>query len=227
MTPVRDRTAWLQGGDAVCLQPPALVHRTWRLVLLAPPGVDKDTQTALLSRALGVCHLSIDQVFRAAQGLAAAPGSALARAQACMERGQPVSDDIVLGLIRERSHCLQCSGGFILDGIPRTARQAQAIDRLLAAKHQKLDAVISYEFPTAGQTEAGAARLKAHAADIAPLTAHYRAMGLFVSVDISGPPENVFAHTLDALAELVLPPRPARPSPSLSSSSLAASSVQR
>jgi adenylate kinase len=197
------------------------------LVLLGPPGVGKGTQAELLCRALGACHLSIDDVFRAAQGLVVAPGSAMARAHACMERGEPVSDDVVLGLIRERSRCLHCSCGFVLDGFPRTARQAQALDRLLAAEHQKLDAVISYELSAADQPGAVKARLEAHAADIAPLTAHYRAMGLFVTVNAVGRPEDVFAHTLDALAELVLPAKPPRPSPSLSSSSLAASSSNR
>ena len=149
MTPVRDRTAWLQGGDAVCLQPPPIVHRTWRLVLLGPPGVGKGTQADLLSRALGACALSTGDVFRAAKGKSAAPGTAMARAHACMERGELVPDGIVLDLVRERCRCLHCNGGFMLDGFPRTERQARAIDELLAAEHLSLDAVISYELPAA------------------------------------------------------------------------------
>lgn len=147
MTPVRDRTAWLQGGDAFCLQPPPAVHRTWRLILLGPPGVGKGTQAELLSRALGACALSTGEVFRAARSQVPAPGSAMARAQACMERGELVPDEIVLALIRERCRCLHCRGGFMLDGFPRTLRQAQAIDALLDAEHVGLDAVISYELP--------------------------------------------------------------------------------
>lgn len=149
MTPTRDRTAWLQGGDAVCLQPPPVVHRTWRLVLLGPPGVGKGTQAELLSRALGACPLSTGDVFRAAKGRELEPGSAMARAHAAMKRGGLVSDEIVLSLIAERCRCLHCKGGFMLDGFPRTAPQAQAIDELLAHEDLALDAVISYELPAA------------------------------------------------------------------------------
>ena len=147
MTPVRDRTAWLQGGDAVCLQPPPLVHRTWRLVLLGPPGVGKGTQAELLSRALGACPLSTGDVFRAARGKVAGPGSTMAEAQDYMQRGELVPDATVLALISERGRCLHCRGGFMLDGFPRTLPQAQAIDALLATEHLRLDAVLSYELP--------------------------------------------------------------------------------
>ena len=147
MTPIHDRTAWLQGGDAVCLQPPALVQRPWRLVLLGPPGVGKGTQAASLSRALGACPLSIGDVFRAAHGQQAEPRTPMALARECMERGELVPDEIVLGLIRDRGRCLHCQGGFMLDGFPRTLPQARAIDGLLAAEHLQLDAVLSYELP--------------------------------------------------------------------------------
>jgi adenylate kinase len=115
--------------------------------LLGPPGVGKGTQADLLSRSLGACPLSTGEVFRAARGKDVKPGSAMARAQACMERGELVSDEIVLGLIRERCRCLHCNGGFMLDGFPRTEAQAQAIDALLATEHLALDAVLSYEVP--------------------------------------------------------------------------------
>ena len=149
MTPTRDRTAWLNGGDAVCLQPPPAVHRTWRLILLGPPGAGKGTQAELLGRALGACPLSTGDVFRAAKDKAAQPGSAMARAHACMERGELVSDEIVLSLISERCRCLHCRGGFMLDGFPRTEAQAHAIDELLTHEQLALDAVISYELPEA------------------------------------------------------------------------------
>lgn len=150
MTPARERTAWRQGGDAVCLPPPNPVQRTWRLVLLGPPGVGKDTQVRLLSRAFGACQLSTGEVFRAARGTKAEPHSAMALAQACIvEHGELIANEIVLGLIRERSHCLHCRGGFMLNDFPRTLSQAQAIDGLLAAEHLQLDAVISYELPDA------------------------------------------------------------------------------
>jgi len=149
MTPQRDRTAWLQGGSAVCLQPPTVVQRAWRLVLLGPPGAGKGTQAEFLSRSLGACPLSTGDVFRAARGHAAAPGSAMATAQKQMERGDLVTDETVLALIGERGRCLHCSGGFMLDGFPRTLAQAHAIDALLAREKIALDGVISYEMPEA------------------------------------------------------------------------------
>lgn len=143
----RDRTAWLQGGEAVCLQPPQKVQRAWHLILLGPPGVGKGTQAELLSNALGACALSTGDVFRAAKGRIAAPGTAMAAAQEQMKRGELVTDEIVLGIIRERDQCLHCAGGFMLDGFPRTVAQALALDRLLAAEAIEMDAVISYELP--------------------------------------------------------------------------------
>ena len=147
MTAIRDRTAWLQGGDAVCLQPPPEVHRTWRLILLGPPGAGKGTQAERLSRVLGACPLSTGDVFRAARGHVLQPGSALAEAQRHMERGQLVPDETVLGIIRERNRCLHCKGGFMLDGFPRTLAQARALDGFLATEKLKLDVVVSYEVP--------------------------------------------------------------------------------
>ncbi len=148
MTVLRDRTAWLQGGKALCLQPPPVVGRTWRLVLLGPPGVGKGTQAQLLSNALGACPLSTGDIFRAARTYENAPGSAMAVAQARMDRGELVPDDVVLGVIVQRQRCLRCHGGFMLDGFPRTLTQAVSLDGLLERHRLGLDAVISYELPT-------------------------------------------------------------------------------
>jgi adenylate kinase len=68
-------------------------------------------------------------------------------AQACMKRGELVSDETVLAIVAERSKCLRCSGGFLLDGFPRTIAQAEALHNLLAAQNLALDAVLSYELP--------------------------------------------------------------------------------
>ena len=149
MIQVRDRTAWLLGGDTVCLQPPAAVYRSWRLVLLGPPGAGRGTQASLLSRHLGTCQLSTDDIFRAARTCSAPPGSPMAEAQAYLDRGALVPDEVVLALIGERGRCLRCRGGFLLDGFPRTLRQARAIDGLLAREFLRLDAVISYELAPA------------------------------------------------------------------------------
>lgn len=145
---VRDRTAWLQGGAACCQQPPPAVVRTWRLVLIGPPGVGKGTQAELLSQTLGACPLSTGDIFRHAHAHPHPAGSAMAEAWDYMQRGELVPDATVLGIIAERSRCLHCGGGFMLDGFPRTQAQAVGLDALLAREQIRLDAVICYSLPT-------------------------------------------------------------------------------
>jgi adenylate kinase len=120
--------------------------RPYRLVLLGPPGVGKGTQAELLTQALGTCHLSTGDVFRAAQ-CGTEPTPALKAALEAMRRGELVSDAVVVSLVRERSRCLRCRGGFLLDGFPRTVIQAEALDALLVDQGVALDAVLSYELP--------------------------------------------------------------------------------
>jgi adenylate kinase len=123
-------------------------QRTWRLVLLGPPGSGKGTQAALLAEHLGACPLSTGAVFRAAQSLPVRDQSpALQEALAHMRRGELVPDETVMCLVRERLACLRCSGGFLLDGCPRTLAQAVSLDRLLAEQRMTLDAVLRYELP--------------------------------------------------------------------------------
>ena len=148
MSVPRGRSAWFQGGDARCeILPPARDH-PYRLVLQGPPGVGKGTQAALLSEALGTCHLSTGDVFRAAR-CQDQPSPALRAAQEAMRRGELVSDDLVIAMVRERAGCLRCRGGFLLDGFPRTSAQAEALDALLAERGVALDAVLCYELPLA------------------------------------------------------------------------------
>jgi adenylate kinase len=121
--------------------------RPHRLVLFGPPGVGKGTQAELLTRALGTCHLSTGDVFRAA-ACAGEQSPAVKEALDAMRRGELVSDALVVALVRERARCLSCRGGFLLDGFPRTVAQAEALDVLLAEQGVSLDAVLDYELPT-------------------------------------------------------------------------------
>lgn len=159
MAALRDRSAWLQGGNALCLQPPPEAWRTWRLVLLGPPGVGKGTQAHLLSSALGACPLSTGDIFRAAHSYESPPGTAMGEARARIDRGELVPDDVVLGLIRDRRKCLRCRGGFMLDGFPRTMPQAISLDAMLAADRVELDAVLNYEIPVEQLEERVSGRL--------------------------------------------------------------------
>ena len=108
------------------------------IILLGPPGAGKGTQARLLVDGRGMVQLSTGDMLRDAK----ASGSVMGRRVAeVMDRGQLVSDEIVIGLIEER---LKAGGsaGFIFDGFPRTLAQADALARLLERIGQRLAAVI-------------------------------------------------------------------------------------
>lgn len=148
MNAKNDRAAWIKAGTAQCSVPALPRDRPPRLVLLGAPGVGKGTQAELLCDGLGVCQLSTGDVFRAAKGSCETERSpALNEAVEFMRRGELVPDATVLNLIRERGHCLRCRGGILLDGFPRTAPQAEALDAILAGEQLRLDAVLNYTLP--------------------------------------------------------------------------------
>ncbi len=150
MSAKTDRAAWIKGPDACCSPPPKNQANPRRFVLLGAPGAGKGTQAELLSARLGCCQLSTGDVFRAAKSVAAHERSpALNAALDAMQRGELVTDETVLAIVRERSTCLMCGGGFLLDGFPRTVPQAEALAQLLERERIKLDGVISYELPLA------------------------------------------------------------------------------
>lgn len=144
-----DRTAWLKGGTAVCAMPPRKpLGKAWRIVLLGAPGIGKGTQADLLCERLGTCHLSTGDVFRTAKCLTEQEQtSSMKEALKFMRQGALVPDETVLGLIRDRLRCLNCSGGFLLDGFPRTVAQAEALEKILAAENINLTGVFNYELP--------------------------------------------------------------------------------
>lgn len=145
---MNDRATWIKGPAARCSVPPKTQLRHHHFVLLGAPGAGKGTQAELLSARLGVCQLSTGDIFRAAKSIPACERSAAINlALDAMNRGELVTDETVLDVIRERTACLRCEGGFLLDGFPRTVVQAEALTQLLAQEHIELDAVLSYELP--------------------------------------------------------------------------------
>jgi adenylate kinase len=112
------------------------------LILLGPPGAGKGTQARMLEERFGLVQLSTGDLLRAA---VAAGTEAGRQAKAVMEAGGLVGDDIVLAVLKDRMAQPDVARGVILDGFPRTAVQAEALDRLLAATGQQVDAVVSME----------------------------------------------------------------------------------
>lgn len=148
MSTSTNRAAWIQGPAAKCDITPEGALLPWRLILLGAPGVGKGTQADLLHRRLRACHLSTGDVFRAAGSQSECDQSpAMKEALAFMRRGELVPDSTVWEMVRERSGCLHCRGGFILDGFPRTLAQAQALQELMERESLKATAVVNYELP--------------------------------------------------------------------------------
>jgi len=147
MTPTaNNRAAWLQGPSAKCEAVPE-IENPYRLVLLGAPGVGKGTQADLLRQSLRACHLSTGDVFRAASKSQCELSPAMKVALEYMKRGDLVPDTTVWEMVRERSGCLHCGGGFILDGFPRTVSQAESLRRLMLEEKLSLSAVVNYELP--------------------------------------------------------------------------------
>jgi adenylate kinase len=135
------------------------VAHPWRLVLLGAPGVGKGTQADLLNQRLGACHLSTGDVLRAASFSGCAVTPAMTSMLSYMNRGELVPDVTVWEMVRERSGCLACNGGFILDGFPRTLTQARSLKEFMDGENLSLDAVLNYELPLAEIVERLSGRL--------------------------------------------------------------------
>ena len=183
---------------------PRLVAKglTMNLILIGPPGAGKGTQAQRLVDARGMVQLSTGDMLRAARTSGTEMGRRVADV---MDKGQLVTDEIVIGLIEERL-TLGAQGGFIFDGFPRTLAQADALGALLDRLGLKLDAVIELvvddaalvgrivkradEARAAGQPvraddtpEVFAGRLNAYYKQTAPLLGYYYAKGQLTRVD--------------------------------------------
>ncbi|WP_026791929.1 adenylate kinase [Pleomorphomonas oryzae] len=182
-----------------------------RLILLGPPGAGKGTQAQKLVDRYGIVQLSTGDMLREAVAAGTEIGK---KAKAVMDAGQLVSDEIVIGIVSDRIEAPDAKNGFVLDGFPRTVAQAEALDKLLADKKLKLDAVIEFKVDAeklvdrivrraedakaAGQPvrkddnpEVFRKRLEEFRALTAALTPFYAKSGLLKSVDGMAPIEEV------------------------------------
>ena len=172
------------------------------IILLGPPGAGKGTQAQKLVEERNMVQLSTGDMLREARTSGTDMGKKVA---AVMDAGNLVTDEIVIGLIREKLE-QGAAGGFIFDGFPRTLAQADALDGLLSEMGQKLDAVIELQVDDevlvsriVGRAEAAAAagqpvraddnedalrvRLAAYYKQTSPLIGYYYAKGGLKSVD--------------------------------------------
>ena len=113
-----------------------------RIVMLGAPGSGKGTQAALLVEALDLPHISTGELLRAAVKAGTLLGQ---KAKEVMDRGELVSDEIMLGLIEERLSEDDAKTGFILDGFPRNLVQAEALDEMLERIGQPVDEALQID----------------------------------------------------------------------------------
>jgi adenylate kinase len=113
-------------------------------VLLGPPGCGKGTQSPIVKDEYCLCHLATGDLLRAAVRDGTDMGK---RAKAAMESGALVTDDIVIGIIKDAIKSPECRRGFILDGFPRTVVQAEKLDEMLAISNTEVDKVVNFNIP--------------------------------------------------------------------------------
>jgi adenylate kinase len=114
-----------------------------RIVFVGPPGAGKGTQAKVLCQKWKIPQMATGDMLRAAKAAGKLPADLVA----AMATGGLVPDDVVVGLIGQRTLEPDAVDGFLLDGFPRTVPQAQALEQLLASRGQALDVVLALEVP--------------------------------------------------------------------------------
>ncbi len=187
-----------------------------RLLIIGPPGAGKGTQAARLSERLDVPAVSTGDIFRDNVRRGTELGML---AKSYMDRGEYVPDSVTDDLVKDRLSEADATGGFLLDGYPRTIAQVRTLDEYLAERGESLDAVIQLtadreetvqrllrrakEQGRSDDTEdVIRRRLEVYAEQTAPLIDLFASRGVLVSVDGLGTIDSVTDRILDALDDL-------------------------
>jgi adenylate kinase len=184
-----------------------------RLILLGPPGAGKGTQAKRIASRLGVPAISTGDIFRAN----VTEGTDLGRqAKKYMDLGEYVPDHVTNDMVRDRLAQVDCTGGFLLDGYPRTGQQVETLDSILAGGGASLDRVVelvvdrdelmerllkraAVEGRSDDTPEVIAHRLDVYDEQTAPLVEVYAGRGLVVTVDGIGSMDEVTDRVVAAL----------------------------
>ncbi|MEE3328034.1 MAG: adenylate kinase [Myxococcota bacterium] len=184
-----------------------------RIVLLGAPGAGKGTQAARIIEALGIPHISTGDMLRAAVAAGTEIGL---QAKAVMDAGQLVSDEIVIGIARERLSEPDAAKGFVLDGFPRTLDQAVALDGILDEIGSPVECCLAITVETEevvqrllkraelegradDNEETIRERMRVYDAQTAPLLEYYGKKGLVKEVLGMGSIDSVSASLMAAL----------------------------
>ena len=178
-----------------------------RIVLMGPPGAGKGTQATSLSQHLGAPHIATGDLLRDHVERGTELG---AQAQQYMDAGDLVPDEITVAMVEDRLSDDDTAAGFVLDGFPRNVAQARELDSILTGLNQGLDAVLLFEVDDEELihrlVERGRSddtedvirhRQETYREETAPLVEQYR--DLLVTVDATGPVEDITSRALDAL----------------------------
>ena len=186
------------------------------IVLFGPPGSGKGTQSEKIIEKYGLTHFSTGDMLRAE--LAAETELGL-KAKSIMERGELVSDEIIIGMIRNKISAESDTKGFIFDGFPRTFAQAEALDKLLDELLMKIDVMLGLEVERKelidrllkrGQDHGRADdnletienRIKVYEDQTTPVMGYYDAQGKYRGVNGVGSIDDIFGRLTGIIEDL-------------------------